>query len=430
MLTDDRIALYQLTFAKHNNRANWVTPGTSLPNSTSFSFLPPEPCPEAQALAEQFAQEKTKCFGIQMNQDTSECVKFWPLLAHTINNLGDPFRGKGGHLVTFEAERELVYLVADLLHLERRNTWGYFTPGSTYSNLHGVHLGMSRFHEPALVIAEDAHYSLMKAARITRCHKVIKVQTDPFGRMDPQHLYENIRQYGIDQKYIFAFCSGSVAKGAYDDIESLLFAIKDSGLPSNSYHVHLDAALGGMVTPFLDEHPLPLDFSTVEVDSLSVSFHKRIGIPSPGSLFLARQSILGNSPFADYIDSPDTTLGGSRDGLMPFITLQILKRVGVEGMKKRTQQALEKAKRLTALLREKDIDAWHNDYSPCVILPAPSPTFSKTYHLPLFKGSKEEFTHVFTLEHIQEEVMEQFVRQYTQDPVIRHLQKSRTYSQQ
>ncbi|MGY3804500.1 aldo/keto reductase [Pigmentibacter ruber] len=394
---------------------------------------------KALDLAKSFEEESKNCLGIQLNQSTSDCEGFWPLLGHTINNLGDPFTGLGGHLVSFEAEKELVHFVSNLLKLPENDAWGYTNPGSSFSNLHGIHIGMRRFQDPILVFAEDAHYSIMKAALITRCKQILKIKTLSNGSMCSEDLFKKLKTQKKNENYIFIFCSGSVNKGAYDNILELINSIRLANINSENYHIHLDAALGGLITPFLEYQPLSLDFSIEEIDTLSVSLHKRVGIPMPGSLFLARKKIINNlpcSPFAECVASYDTTIGGSRDGTIPFIALNIIKKVGMEGFKKRTQAILEKTKILTELLNNKNIDAWHNKFSPCVVLPAPSQMLAKKYHLPIFvdpskDNSHDNFTHIFTMEHVTEEIMNQFVEDYIKDPVIirKYFKKNRINSE-
>ncbi|WGL59794.1 aldo/keto reductase [Pigmentibacter sp. JX0631] len=380
----------------------------------------------ALELAKKFEEETKNCLGIQLNQKTSECEGFWPLLGHTINNLGDPFTGLGGHLVSFEAEKELIYFVSNLLKLPENDVWGYTNPGSSFSNLHGIHIGMRRFLDPILVFADDAHYSILKAALITRCKQILKVKTEPNGSMSAEDLFSKLKKQKKNENYIFIFCSGSVAKGAYDNILELINCINLANIKSENYHIHLDAALGGLITPFLENQPLSLDFRIEEIDTLSVSLHKRVGIPMPGSLFLARKKVISNlpcSPFAECVASYDTTIGGSRDGTVPIIALNIIKKVGVEGFKKRTQTILERTKILTEILNSKNIEAWHNKFSPCVVLPAPSQILAKKYHLPIFvdqnsNNSQGNFTHIFTMEHVTEEVIYRFVDDYIKDPLI------------
>jgi len=369
---------------------------------------------EVQRLYQHLEAEKAKCFGIQINQDVNDSQLFAPLLSHNLNNLGDPFTGTGGHLVTFEYEQELVRLVASLLHLNSEDAWGYFTSGSTISNIHGVHLGMKRFADPVLVISEDAHNSFLKAAEITRCKHVIQIKTNRRGEMSVNDFADKIKRSSA-RNFLIVLCSGTVNKGAYDNADELLGALNVLGIDKERYYLHIDAALGGMITPFLESHPINLDFSLPQADSLAVSFHKRVGIPVPGSLFIARRQTLNSLPecnYAEHYSSYDTTIAGSRDGLTPFITLMKMKLLGYQGLVKQTRVVLDRAAWCVDLMQKNGVAAWHNRHSPCVVLPAPSRKLLDEYHLPLYKSPDGDYTHVFTMEHVTEQRLTLFVEKY------------------
>ncbi len=363
--------------------------------------------------------EKKKCFGIQMNQENQDCLDFAPFLQHTLNNLGDPFCGEGGHLETFKYERELVRTVAEILQLPSEDVWGYYTSGSSISNLQAIHLGAKKMGENiVLVTSEDAHNSITKAADITRVKKTVQLKTNRNGQIDPEEFSEFLMNTDTSQNFIFCFCSGTVSKGAYDDVELLLSIIKKH-IAKEQYFIHLDAALGGMITPFLEGRPLKLDFGIPEIDSLSVSFHKRVGIPVPGSLFLMRRSSLyachANSYIEDYA-SYDTTIPGSRDGLTPFITLMKLKKFGIQGMVERTKEVLQKAKWFHEQLMKHNIDAIRNDFSPCVYFEVSSPKILKEYHMPVYrKKNGKIYTHIFTMEHVCKKELTKLI-----DKVVQH----------
>lgn len=358
--------------------------------------------------------EKKKCFGIQMNQDADDCVDFAPFLRHTINNLGDPFLGKGGHLQTFKYERKLVGIMANLLHLNPMEAWGYYTSGSSISNLQAIHLAVEKLgSNVTLVTSKDAHNSICKAGSITRVKAFKEIETTGNGELCADALRDFLQTTEKNQRFIFCFCSGTVSKGAYDPVKTLIKIIQECGIRSENYYLHLDAALGGMITPFLSNPSLHLDFSIPEVDSLSVSFHKRLGIPVPGSLFLIRKSsfnFASSTPFVEDYRSLDTTIAGSRDGITPFITLMKLRKLGFKELVSRTQKAIEKATWLAKELRQLGITTIHNDHSPCVYFEAPSEAIIKEYHLPLYEqkdGSR--FTHIFTMEHVSIEGLKCFL---------------------
>jgi len=62
------------------------------------------------------------------------------------------------------------------------------------------------------------------------------------------------------------------------------------------------------------------DFSIDAVMSIVCSMHKWIGAPWPGGVYMTRREFQINPPdTAGYIGSPDTTLGGSRNGFSPML---------------------------------------------------------------------------------------------------------------
>lgn len=381
---------------------------------------------EIESFYNSLNETRKKCFGLQINQKTDDCIDFAPFLRHTLNNVGDPFTGKGGHLQTFKYECELVYLMAKKLHLDPKNVWGYFLSGSSLSNLHAIHVAGKKLGDDiTLVTSEDAHNSVTKAANITRINKVVLLKTNEQGQIDVPLFREFLEKVNRNEKFVFCFCSGSVSKGAYDDVEALVQAIKEAGLPREKYYIHLDAALGGMITPFLPDQPLKLDFRIPEIESACVSFHKRLGIPLPGSLFLMRKNTFDACKAAEYIEdyeSYDTTIPGSRDGLSPFITLMKMKKYGHEGLVERTKQVLDKANWFHRKLQAKGIYTIKNEYSPCIYFEAPNTNeLLKEYHLPLYvKKNGQRFTHIFTMEHVDYKSLQLFI-----DKLSKSLAKTR-----
>jgi histidine decarboxylase len=359
--------------------------------------------------------EKQWCFGIQMNQEVTDCSKFAPLLCHTLNNLGDPFMGRGGHLHTFTYERKLVYHMAELLHLEKESCWGYYTSGSSISNLQGIyHARLHSKGKTILVTSEDAHNSITKAGLITNLDGVVHLRTEHYGGLCLKTFEEFVAKADKNTFYIFVFCSGTVNKGAYDPLDKLTQLVVSNIGPEN-YYIHLDAALGGLITPYIKDFPIPLDFRNPKVDSISVSFHKRLGMPFPGSIFLTRKQTkdrIKKLPIIEHYDSPDTTLAGSRNGLGPFIAYCKLKQLEEYGMKNRTKFVLEKAKWFNTQITGLGVETIFNEFSPCVYFHLPSIDLAKKYHLPIYNTEKGLFTHIFTMEHVTKRKMEMFLIEY------------------
>jgi histidine decarboxylase len=367
---------------------------------------------EIYKLERHFSQEREKCFGLQINQSTSDCLMFANLLKHTLNNLGDPFDGFGGQIHTLGYEKELIYLMADYLRISHEEVWGYTTSGSTISNIQAVHLANLKLGDKGvLVTSNQVHSSIKKSVTLLRVKEMVEIEADLYGKMDLDKFSDYLSN-NRDKSFIFCFTSGTVSKGAYDDVRALIKIIHEHKIPRERYHIHLDAALGGLITPFIDSEEIKLDFSIPEVDSVAVSFHKRLGVPFPSSVFLVRKNNLKTIKYSfvnDY-NSLDTTIAGSRDGLSPFIVLTKLKSIGYDNMVLRTKKILEKASFLNTQLEAKGIPTIFNKYSPCVYFKAPHPDIIKEYHLPKYHHANGDvYTHAFTMEHISKSNILDFV---------------------
>ncbi|MEC3906679.1 hypothetical protein VOI54_06590 [Tamlana sp. 2201CG12-4] len=145
---------------------------------------------------------------------------------------------------------------------------------------------------------------------------------------------------------------GSTWKGAYDNVPEVDAMLKELGQTypwlwerevnykiGNDTHtdirrgfwLHIDGALGSTYLPFLrmakaqgklpDDKPVPeFDFSIDSVMSIVSSLHKWIGAPWPGGIYMTKRKFQLSPPdTAGYIGSPDTTLGGSRNGFSPML---------------------------------------------------------------------------------------------------------------
>lgn len=101
--------------------------------------------------------------------------------------------------------------------------------------------------------------------------------------------------------------------GAIDDIEMIQKRLAQIGIMRRDYYIHADAALSGMILPFVD-HPQAFTFAH-GIDSICVSGHKMIGSPIPCGIVVAkRQNVERISVDVDYISTRDQTISGSRNG--------------------------------------------------------------------------------------------------------------------
>lgn len=159
---------------------------------------------------------------------------------------------------------------SSLFSIPPEQSWGYVTNGGTEGNMFGCYLARELFPEGTLYYSQETHYSVAKIIRLLRI-KAKEIPTQPTGEIDCDKLAEQIVGDGECHPIIFANI-GTTMKGAVDDIGAIQRRLSAIGIPRQDYYLHADAALSGMILPFLDDAPA---FSFADgIDSISVSGHK------------------------------------------------------------------------------------------------------------------------------------------------------------
>ena len=85
-----------------------------------------------------------------------------------------------------------------------------------------------------------------------------------------------------DAPVVFVANIGTTMKGAVDDVAKVRAILDDLAITQS--YLHADAALSGMILPFVEE-PQPFGF-----DSVAISGHKMIGSPIPCGVALTGAS--------------------------------------------------------------------------------------------------------------------------------------------
>ena len=130
---------------------------------------------------------------------------------------------------------------------------------------------------------------------------------------------------------------GTTMKGAVDRIGAIRSVLRRARVRQS--YIHCDAALGGMLLPFMPGSP-PFDFRA-GIDSLAVSGHKFIGMPMPSGVVIAlRKHIERVRTNIEYIGTLDSTLAGSRNGVTPLMLWLAIRRNGYDGFKRMVNACL------------------------------------------------------------------------------------------
>jgi histidine decarboxylase len=323
-----------------------------------------------------------------------------PLLNFIVNNLGDPYvRGNYG-LNTKDFEREVVDFIAQLYRLDKSDTWGYVTSGGTEGNLCGILLGRELYPEGILYCSEDSHYSIFKAARMFRM-PLKKVKSLANGEIDYDSLSQLLSE-NKNQPAIININIGTTVKGAVDDISTIVQIISE--LKLEKFYLHVDAALGGMLLPYLESEK-SLDFSKYPIGSIAISGHKFIGSPIPCGVVVASKHLIQSFDI-EYLNSSDTTILGSRNGMAPVILWDAIQKrqdeFALEAM-----QCRQNAEYLYQRIKNSHRFALLNPLSTTVVFEAPHELIVQRWQL----SCCENMAHVIVMQNHTRKLLDQFLEE-------------------
>jgi len=316
----------------------------------------------------------------------------FPFLYYPLNNVGDPFVETTFHLNTHEIEVEVLEYFRQLVHAPENGFWGYMTSGGTEGNMYGIYLGRELLPDGVVYYSEDTHYSVGKILRVLHARNIM-IRSLPSGEIDYEDLHETLRLHRDIPPIIFANV-GTTMKGATDDLSRIRAILDD--LAIHRYYIHVDAALSGMILPFVDD-PQPFGFDA-GIDSISISGHKMIGSPMPCGVALARKANVDRiARSVEYIGTLDTTLAGSRNAITPLLIWYAIKTQGSEGFRRIVARCLQTADYAIHRLGEIGIDAWRNRNSITVVFPRPGDAVVQKWQL----ATHRDVAHIITMPHVE-----------------------------
>jgi len=195
-------------------------------------------------------------------------------------NLGDPGLFPG----TMELENEIIQEMGGLFGC--RNVLGTITTGGTESNIIAMRIARNLFKNkknPEFIVPASAHISFDKGAELLKIAlKKAKLKKD--FSLDLNHLSSLISENTIGLVGV----AGTTSLGLIDPIDKLANISEE-----NNLFLHVDAAFGGFVLPFLKElgYKIPSwDFSIKNVLSITADPHKMGLVPIPSGGFLIKPS--------------------------------------------------------------------------------------------------------------------------------------------
>lgn len=244
-------------------------------------------------------------------------------------NLGDAglFPGAG------ELEAKAVRVIGGLLG--KPDVCGYITTGGTEANIQAFRVMRNRSNKknPNIIVPDSAHFSFDKARDVLGI-ELRKAPLDADFRVDVEAVEGLIdgNTCGITG------IAGTTEFGQVDRIDALSDIAIERQLP-----LHVDAAFGGFVIPFLDAG-YPFDFTLDGVTSVTADPHK-MGLSTipAGGFFLRNREELGqlrvDTPYLTI--SEQYSLSGTRSGAAAASVYAVMSHLGRQGYGKIVKRCMD-----------------------------------------------------------------------------------------
>ncbi|MBI4030901.1 MAG: histidine decarboxylase, partial [Proteobacteria bacterium] len=298
----------------------------------------------------------------------------YPFLDQFLNNIGDPYLPTSFRINTHDFECEVIAWFKSILRADDKDVWGYVTGGGTEGNMYGVYLARELFPNGIVYYSEDTHYSVTKVLRMVNMRSIM-IKSRPDGEIDYDDLAATLGIHRDVPPIIFANI-GTTMRGAIDNLDKIKMILKERAI--TRYYLHADAALSGMILPFVND-PQPFGFDA-GIDSIAVSGHKMPGIPMPCGIAMAKREHVNRiSRAVEYIGTSDTTVTGSRSGLTPLFFWYLIKTLGENGFRKAIVHCADMAEYAIEKFSDAGIHAWRHRNSITVVFPRKSENVLKKW---------------------------------------------------
>jgi tyrosine decarboxylase/aspartate 1-decarboxylase len=177
-------------------------------------------------------------------------------------NLGDPELFPG----TKKIESEYISFISNLLNAPKTAT-GIIGSGGSESNITAIWIAKNLSKKEEIIVPESAHFSFEKIGSLMNI-KLIYIPLNKDYTMDIKSLKKKIN----NKTAAVIGLAGSTELGTIDSIAEISNICFDKNI-----YLHVDAAFGGFVIPFLKQlgyKAKDFDFKLKGVSSISIDAHK------------------------------------------------------------------------------------------------------------------------------------------------------------
>ena len=244
---------------------------------------------------------------------------------------------------TRELESKVVNMMGSLMGDPK--ACGYITTGGTESNIQAMRTArnLSKKKHPNIVVPASAHFSFDKISDLLGI-ELRKASLDHEFKVD----IDSVNSLIDDNTIALVGIAGSTEFGQVDPIDKLA----EIAL-SNNLFLHVDAAFGGFVIPFLDKK-YDFDFSVKGVTSITADPHKMglSTIPAGGLLFREEACLLPLEIDTPYLTiRKQHSLAGTRSGAAVAAAYAVMMHLGMDGYRKLVGGCMKMTHRLVEGVR-------------------------------------------------------------------------------
>ncbi len=250
-------------------------------------------------------------------------------------NLGDPSLFPA----SAELEQETIEMLGSLLSNPKAS--GSIVSGGTEANIIALWAArnLAKKRDGEVVVPVSAHHSFDKACDLLNL-KLVKVKLNRRYQMDVKAAEKAITSKTVAVVGV----AGTTGLGMVDPIHEL-----SKIASAHNIHLHVDAAFGGFVLPFLKElgyKTWDFDFSLSGVCSITIDPHKMglAPIPTGGILFKDKKMTKAISTKIPYLTGGETvqsTLLGTRSGASVVAVWALLMHLGRAGYRTVVKRCLK-----------------------------------------------------------------------------------------
>ena len=277
-------------------------------------------------------------FSTMCTRPHSIAVKAHNLFLET--NLGDPGLFPG----VAELEARTISMMGGLLGYP--DAVGYISTGGTESNIQAIRAARSAtgLRKGNIVVPTSAHFSFDKIGDLLNL-EVRKADLDESLRADISSLESLVDDHTV----AIVGIAGTTEFGQVDPIDQMGKIAIDRGI-----HLHVDAAFGGFVLPFL-KRDFKWDFRVDGVSSITIDPHKMgmSTIPAGGLLFRTLDHMSVLEADTHYLTvARQASLTGTRSGAAVAATYAVMMHLGRSGFVNVVSYCMELTSHLVRGARE------------------------------------------------------------------------------